>query len=147
MNERPIYKAPPGARGGGRPGLNRRRLGGLACIACALTLAGATLGNGVVASTANSELPAGSDQSVVDSGGNRQNLLSAIRAQIARIAPAVAAGRESRPSSKPLPMRWLPTRRPRLSRRPRRQPRLSLLSPPPSLPRRRIRPRRSSHAC
>lgn len=97
MNERPIYKTPPGTRGGGRPGLNRR-LGGLACVACVLTLAGATLGNGLVGSSAEIEELAAPAQGVVDSGGDRQSTFSAIRAQIARLATAIAPSNAESPT-------------------------------------------------
>jgi hypothetical protein len=71
--DRPIYQRPPN-RGRWQPPIPRR-LAILVGGACALTIVGAVLGQGVVRPSPGTE----SDEAVVDSGGNRSSIISALR--------------------------------------------------------------------
>src|SRR5688572_8428066 len=83
MTDRPIYQKPSWRRWRRRPPLNRR-MGFLAGGTAVLAIVGAILGNGVVRSTPGT--PA--DEPVVESGGDRPWLISALRALTGRAEPS-----------------------------------------------------------
>ena len=97
MTDQPIYQKPSWRRWRRRPTLSRR-LGLLVGGTIVLAIVGAILGNGLVRPTPASP----PDEAVVDSGGDRPSLLSALRALTGR-SESAAAEPGADPSGTPTP--------------------------------------------